>query len=179
MNDVALLESKELKQKAEALFFSTDYSPVKIASLTGCEVEGVRSWIFGPDGIDYTKNKDCWFYKKEILGIGASIAKYRQVEPILIASAKAQSLDILSKQIDLTSKSLSESSTVLDMDQLKKLSDIYEKIDKIDRLEQGRATNITETKLDRMDATDIVAARRHLSDYADIEDIEYKEMQGD
>ena len=62
-------------------------------------------------------------------------------------------------------KNSGEGAETLNIDEVKKLVDIFSGIDKIDRLEQGRATSITETKLDRMDATEIVAERRRSSDY--------------
>ena len=89
------------KKKAEALFYCTTYSPQKIAMLSGADEDEVLHWIFGSGAISHTQNKDCWFYRKEILGIemiGGSA--FREIEPLLIETTKASTLQVILNQLE-------------------------------------------------------------------------------
>lgn len=165
MSDLVAKEKDLRILKAKALFFNTSYSPERIASLVGLDISDIRTLIFGPDGISHTSCTYCWFYQKEIAGVGVGGELFREVEPVLISITKASTLSLLMEQIEKLHEKFSCSDDILTVDDIKKLTDIFTNIDKIDRLEQGRATSITSTELDRMDAVDAVRERRIKSDY--------------
>jgi len=156
------------KNKAKALYFATDYSPQKIAMLAEAPENEVIEWIIGTGDLPKERNPDSWFYKKEIEGVKlVGREMYREIEPMLITASKATALNVLTGQLEkMLERSYDED---MNVDDVKKIMDIFTSIDKIDRLEQGRATSITETKLDRMDAAEIVAERRRRSDYINAE----------
>lgn len=150
------LVKKEISQ-AMALFFHQGYGLMKIAALTGLGLDEVKALVYGKDG-NWQSNPKSWMhiktYQPESMTV-ISPTQYQEIEPILFSQTKAKALRAIERAVDRVTED-----EELDLDDAMKLTNIFTAIDKVDRLEKGKATNITSTELDRMEAVDIVAERR-------------------
>jgi len=137
-------------------------SPQQIEDHTGIPQQEIHTHIYGPNGWLQERAK----YDSTI----CTEEEYALVSPIIITDAKARTLSIIRKGLI----NLEDTDRISEMSakDIKDVTDIFASLDKIDRLDKGKATSITGIEIDRMDAKEVVSARRSRSDYIDAEFVE-------
>lgn len=134
---------------AESLFKHQQLSPQKIAETTNLPVQEVHDRIYGQRGWMYELN-----HSPEI-----TCEEFELMSPVVLTHLKMKGLEIIKKGMD------GYNTENMSMKDVKDATDVLISIDKIDRLDKGKATTITTTEIDRMDAKEIIEARRTRSDY--------------
>ena len=149
---------------AKSLFMHQQLAPDQLAELSGLELATIQEEL----------NKDGGWIDQFNRAPIISCEQYDLVSPIVISHSKAQALRVIQKGLDFVAERDKEDISLSDV---KDATSVLSDLDKIDRLDKGKATSITGIELDRMDAKEVVAARRGLSDYidADYREIEYEE----
>lgn len=135
-----------------------DYEMVDICEKLNLDMDTVRFYVFGENGAG--SNEYCWFQLKKQLN-PVSVATYIKDKIIVLDKTAGMAMNILNENLRrIQENMLGDSSFVLTIDDTKKLAGIVVDMDKIVRLESGKATDIVDT-IAHMSLAD---ARRILSE---------------
>ena len=159
-----------IRESAKALYF-TGYNADEIARRLNLPPDTVSSWIFGADGSG--KSASCWAVKKAQVSDTSVIAyiidKHEMFDRTVNVAHKC-----LTKALEGLNERVHTGETVLNMDEIRKLAAVVTEMDKVARLEGGKATNIIETTT----GLSAVELRKIIKDdpIADDVVVEYKEL---
>ena len=136
---VSISISEKVIKRARDMYWS-DISIVDIANELNIEINQLGRLIFGPDRSGYDPN--CWYQLKrqQPEGLSGTFTRYKKVKSYLLSKAEER----LSRIIIRTAEEMDESGVPLDLDGLTKVVGVYEKLDKIGRLERGEPTDIVD-----------------------------------
>ena len=147
------------------MYYSNVYV-TEIVEQLRLDISDLTQWVFGADGTG--TSKQCWAYRK-IHRPPSSAVSYEKVKPIIMKSTEFKLLNRIRASVD----DMEKNSDTMDMDDMSKAMGIVERLDKITRLEEGKATAITETTRKTYTLRDIGDMR---SNDDSIEDAEYKDV---
>lgn len=148
-----LSENKELKKQAMLMYVSGEFYPTEIAAKLSIDIDELARYVFGKNGLG--TDKSCWEYKKVHGNVAKWTETYEAVKPLFIKKTEKKLLDAVNKIIDR----ISSDDTVmeeLDTKDLASLIASYEKLDKIGRLEEGKATSHVVSERTTFSLRDIV-----------------------
>lgn len=133
--------TKKNYEKAQLLYFSgRDISEIAVALTV--EPETLRYYIFGEDGDG--KDKNTWYALKKQMNPTA-MAIYLKDKVAILDQTAGVALEILSMGLFRLRQSLiDDPHAMIDIDSMSKLSSIQVNLDKVARLETGKATEIME-----------------------------------
>ena len=160
-----------VRESAKALYF-TGYSPDEIARRLNILPDVVLSWIFGSDGKGTSAS--CWAVKKAQVSDTSIIAyiidKHEMFDRTVNVAHKC-----LTKALEGLNERVHTGETVLNMDEIRKLAAVVTEMDKVARLEGGKATNIIETTT----GLSAVELRKIIKDdpIAETVVVEYRELE--
>lgn len=150
-----LSDNKDLKRQAMLMYVSGEFFPTEIASKLNIDIEELGIYVFGKDKSGTTKA--CWKYLKDNGTLPKYVETYEAIKPMYIKKTEAKLLSIVNKVID----NIESDPTILDELDTKDLGSLissYEKIDKIGRLEEGKATSHVVSERRSFTLNDIVEA---------------------
>lgn len=154
------------------MYFS-DYDLIDISEKLNITLDTVRFYVFGESGSG--TNEHCWFQLKKQL-TPTSVATFIKDKAIVLEKTSGLALSLLNENLKRVQATMLEDSTyTLSIDDTKKLAGIVVDMDKIVRLESGKATDI----IDNIAHMSLADARRILAEdpfaptvvEADFEDI--------
>jgi hypothetical protein len=139
------------------MYFS-DYDLIDISEKLNINLDTVRFYVFGENGSG--SNEHCWFQLKKQLN-PTSVATYIKDKIIVLDKTAGLALNILNENLRrVQNQLLDDDSFTLSIDDTKKLAGIVVDMDKIVRLESGKATDI----IDNIAQMSIADARRILAE---------------
>ena len=131
----------KIRESAKVLYF-TGYSVEEIARKLNILPDTVSLWVFGSDGKGTSSS--CWAVKRAQANDASIIAyiidKHEMFDRTVNVAHKC-----LTKALEGLNERVHTGETVLNMDEIRKLAAVVTEMDKITRLEGGKATNIIET----------------------------------
>lgn len=131
--------SKKDYDKAQLLYFS-GRTVQEIALALSLDSDTLRFYIFGED--ETGKDKSCWHYIKGQMNPTA-MAIYLKDKCMILDQTAGVALEVLSMGLSrLRQTMINDPDYVLDVDSMSKLSSIQVNLDKVARLETGKATEI-------------------------------------
>ena len=165
----SLKENKELRNQAMAMYMSGEFYPTEICDRLLVDIEELGILVFEKDRTG--ESKSCWKYLKDSGQVPKFVSVYEKIKPLYIKKTEKKILDTVNKVIDNLGE---DESKIQDMDtkDLNNLVTAMEKIDKIGRLEEGKATTHTVTERTSYSLREIVAKKKA----DDIENVEFKEI---
>jgi hypothetical protein len=135
-----------------------EYDMFDICETLNLTMETLRFYIFGENGAG--SNEHCWFQLKKKLD-PVSVAIYIKDKQIVLNKTAGMALNILNESLKrIQNNMLEDSGMVLSLDDTKKLASIVVDMDKMVRLESGKATDI----IDSITHMSIADARRILAE---------------
>lgn len=133
--------SKKEFERAQLLFFS-GRTVQEISFTLNLDAETLRFYVFGEDGDG--KDKTSWHYIKGQMNPTA-MAIYMKDKCAILDQTAGVALEVLSMGLSrLRHEMINNPDYVLDVDSMSKLSSIQVNLDKVARLETGKATEIME-----------------------------------
>lgn len=129
---------KEIRERAKLMFLS-HYSIDEIVAANNIPREAVEHWVFGADGHGTAKN--CWNVARASLS-EASIATFLIDKQHVFERSTGLALSCLTKGLSRLNERVHNGELDLEVDDLRKLSAVVTEMDKIGRLETGKATQI-------------------------------------
>jgi hypothetical protein len=158
MNPIEIQKiDRKTKETARIMYFS-DYDLVDIAEKLNISLETVRFYVFGENGSG--SNEHCWFQIKKSL-TPTSVATFIKDKAIVLERTAGLALNLLNENLKRVQSQMEEdSSFTLSIDDTKKLAGIVVDMDKIVRLESGKATDI----IDNIAHMSLADARRILAE---------------
>lgn len=167
----SLKENKDLRDQAMAMYMHDDFYPTEICDKLHIDIEELGLYVFGSkrDGL----SKTCWKSLKDTGNVPKFISVYEKIKPMYIKKTEKKILDITNKLLDNT---LLNEDKIKDMDtkDLNNLVSAMEKVDKIGRLEEGKATTHAITEKKSFSLREIVSAKKEKD--AEIVDAEYRNL---
>lgn len=130
----SLKKDKILRTTAMHMYFSNKFVASEIAMKLDVDINELGIMIFGADKKGQGKN--CWFQRKAEMNPQQFLSNYEMIKPMLIKKTERKVLDLIAKAAD----DIADSPVPLETRDLNNLASSYEKIDKIGRLEEGKAT---------------------------------------
>jgi hypothetical protein len=117
-----------------------DYDQIDICEKLNITNDTLRFYIFGENGSG--SNEHCWFQLKKQLN-PTSVAIYIKDKITVLDKTAGLAMNILNENLRrIQSEMLSDPSHTLSIDETKKLAGIVVDMDRIVRLESGKATDI-------------------------------------
>lgn len=166
----SLKNNPDLRLQAQHMYFSREFFPTEIASYLNVDINELGEYIFGASRTG--NSKKCWHYRRENELEPKNLSNYVAIKPMLVKKTESELLEVVKKGI----KKISENKDAeLSPDSIAKLVSAYEKIDKIGRLEEGRATSHVINENRSFSLREIVDDKKRFYD-DDVEDVEYKEI---
>lgn len=140
------------------MYYLGDYEMFDICERLNITNETLRFYIFGEDGSG--ANEKCWFQIKKQLN-PLSIATYIKDKIGVLDKTAGTALNILNESLRRVQVNmLANPDEILSIDDMKKLAGIVLDMDKMVRLESGRATDI----IDNISHMSVADARRILAE---------------
>lgn len=172
----SLKENKELRNQAMAMYMSGEFYPTEICDRLLVDIEELGILVFGRDRLGTSKS--CWKYLKDSGQVPKFVSVYEKIKPLYIKKTEKKILDTVNRLLDNYADDedgkVSEKIDDMDTKDLNNLVSAMEKIDKIGRLEEGKATTHTITERTSYSLREIVAKKK--ADAAEIVDAEFKEI---
>jgi hypothetical protein len=162
--------NKELIKEAQSMYYS-NISPVEICSHLNIDINELGTYVFGEDGTGVKSN--CWYVirrDRQSRGDLSTVADYTVVKSFVIKRTEQKMLNKIEKAVDLVDEEDMGISGIRD------LVSSLEKIDRIGRLEDGKATEHVHQTRQTFSLRDIVA---QVNKPEQIEDAEIVETKGD
>jgi hypothetical protein len=148
---------RKTKETARMMYFG-DYEQIDICEKLNITNDTLRFYIFGDNGSG--SNEHCWFQLKKQLN-PVSVATYIKDKILVLDKTAGMAMNILNENLRrIQNNMLEDSSLTLSMDDTKKLAGIVLDMDKIVRLESGKATDI----IDNIAHMSVADARRILAE---------------
>jgi hypothetical protein len=148
---------RKTRDKAKMMYFG-DYDLQDIALTLSIDIDTVRFYVFGESGAG--TNEHCWYQIKKSLN-PTSVATFITDKIGVLDKTAGMALNILNENLKrIQNKMLEDSSFELSIDDTKKLAGIVVDMDKIVRLESGKATDI----IDNIAHMSVADARRILAE---------------
>lgn len=147
---------KKTKEKARMMYLG-DYSLEDIAETLTLDMDTLRFYVYGETGSG--SNEYCWYQVKKKMNPTA-VSIYIKDKISVLDKTAGVALNIINENLKrVQNQMLEDSSFTLSIDDTKKLAGILVDMDKIVRLESGKATDIIEdiTHLSVADARRILA----------------------
>lgn len=171
----SLKENKDLRDQAMAMYMHDDFYPTEICDKLHIDIEELGLYVFGKkrDGL----SKDCWKNLKDTGNVPKFISVYEKIKPMYIKKTEKKILDIANKLLDtFIDEDGIAADKINDMDtkDLNNLVSAMEKVDKIGRLEEGKATAHTVTERKSFSLREIVNAKKEEKEK--IVDAEYRNL---
>lgn len=153
----SLKTNRELKNQAMAMYMSGEFYPTEICDRLHVDINELGEFVFGVNRLG--TDKDCWKYRKEAGDIPKFISTYEKIKPMYIKKTEKKILDAVNKIMDNLGE---DEDKINDMDtrDLNNLVTAMEKIDKIGRLEEGKATTHTVTERTSFSLREIINNKR-------------------
>ena len=155
------LEIQKLDRKTKEtarLYYLGDYEMFDICERLNITMDTLRFYIFGEDGSG--SNEHCWFQIKKQLN-PLSVATYIQDKIGVLDKTAGTALNILNENLRrVQATMLANPEETLSIDDMKKLAGIVVDMDKMVRLESGKATDI----IDNIAHMSVADARRILAE---------------
>lgn len=140
------------------MMYFGDYDLVDIAESLNIDVNTVRFYVFGENGSG--SNEHCWFQLKKQLN-PTSVATYIKDKIGVLDKTAGVAMNIINENLRRVQNQMLEySSFTLSIDDTKKLAGIVVDMDKIVRLESGKATDI----IDNIAHMSVADAKRILAE---------------
>lgn len=167
----SLKENKDLRDQAMAMYMHDDFYPTEICDKLHVDIEELGLYVFGNNRKG--DSKTCWKYLKDTGNVPKFISVYEKIKPMYIKKTEKKILDITNKLLDNV---LEDTDKIKDMDtkDLNNLVSAMEKVDKIGRLEEGKATTHTITERKSFSLREIVNAKKE--EDKKIVDAEYRNL---
>lgn len=118
--------------RARHLYFS-GVSPTDISESLDIDIEDLGYLCFGPNRKGTLST--CWYAEKKTRP-ELSVHTYQVVKPTIMKQSEMRLMEVINRSTD----HLIESDEILDLDDMSKAMGMVEKIDKITRLEENKAT---------------------------------------
>ena len=149
----SLKNNKDLRDQAMAMYMSGEFYPTEICDKLHLDINELGRYVFGADKTG--TSTCCWKYKKDNGDIPKFISVYERIKPLYIKKTEKKLLDITNKLLDNLQE---DEDKILDMDSkdLTNLISSMEKIDKMGRLEEGKATTHTVTERTTFSLRDVL-----------------------
>lgn len=152
-----------------------NYEMFDICEKLNISIDTLRFYIFGENGSG--SNENCWFQIKKQLN-PLSVGLYLKDKMIVLDKTAGIALNILNENLKrIQTNMIDDPSLTLTIDDTKKLAGIVVDMDKMVRLESGKATDIIDTIANmsvsdarRILAEDPFAPKVIEADYDEIED---------
>lgn len=161
-----LADNPELRRKAREMYYAGIYV-TEIVEHLNLDLEELTRYVFGADGQGTAK--DCWAFIK-LHRPRSSAVTYERVKPFILKGLEFKLLN----RIRASADEMEKDNRTLDIDEMNKAMSVVERLDKITRLEEGKATAIQEVNKKTYSLRDITA--QVLENEDDIEDAEYTEV---
>lgn len=140
------------------MMYFGDYEQIDICEKLNITNDTLRFYIFGENGTG--SNEHCWFQLKKQLN-PVSVATYIKDKILVLDKTAGMAMNILNENLRRIQQTMLENpSETLSIDDTKKLAGIVLDMDKIVRLESGKATDI----IDNIAHMSISDARRILQE---------------
>jgi hypothetical protein len=166
----SLKNNPDLRVQAMHMYFSKEFFPTEIALFLNIDINELGEYIFGKSRAGTAKR--CWYYMREKGQTPKSLSTYVSIKPMLIKKTESDLIDVVRKGIN---KIVNDEDAELTPDSITKLVSAYEKMDKIGRLEDGKATSHVINENRSFSLREIVDDKKRFYD-DDIEDVEYEEI---
>lgn len=163
--------NKDLMIQAMSMYYSEEFYPTEIAEHLNIDINELGEYIFGRDKTGTTSS--CWYAKKKNNNPQKFLSVYTSIKPMYIKKTESKLLTQINRALD----DILESDAKMDTKALKELVDSMEKIDKIGRLEDGRATGHTISEVASFSLKDIMAKKK--DEESIISDVEYREVDSE
>ena len=161
--------SQEVRERAKMMYLA-QYSLEEIVIKLNINLNVLKEWVFGKDGKGTSAS--CWNVVRSQVS-DCSITAYILSKQDVFERTTGLALNCLTKALEGLNKRVNEGQE-LDVDEIHKISSVIEKMDKINRLEAGRATAIVHnTGLTPEKVREIIKN----DPIADVVDVEYKELE--
>jgi len=164
----SLKDNKQVRDQAMAMYMCDHFYPTEIADKLHIDIEELGLYVFGikKDGLA----KTCWKYKKDNNLMPQFLQVYEKIKPMYVKKTEKKLLDMVNAVVDNLAK---DKDKLLDMDtkDLTNLIASMEKIDRIGRLEEGKATSHTVQERQTFSLREVVmeAKSKKLDDIEDAE----------
>lgn len=166
----SLKENRELRNQAMAMYMSGEFYPTEICDRLLVDIEELGILVFGKDRTGTSKT--CWKYLKDTGQVPKFVSVYEKIKPLYIKKTEKKILDTVNKVIDNIGDD-EEKINDMDTKDLNNLVTAMEKIDKIGRLEEGKATTHTVTERTSYSLREIVNKKKEEK----IVDANFKEIK--
>jgi len=160
----SLKDNPALKRQAELMYYSGGFLPTEICERLCVDIEELGKYVFGGDRSGTSTH--CWRYKKDHGEAPKFLEVYEATKPMYIKKTEKKLLDIVNEIVDAIG---ADREKILDMDS-KDLSNFIsslEKIDKMGRLEEGKATSHVVNERETFSLRDIIGKSRVIRDVDD------------
>jgi len=173
MTDITIQKLTKAQKDQVRYLYLGNYEASDIATKLNVEIETVRFMIFGEDGTG--KNSSSLFSIKK--GMSSSAISSFLIDRAAILDRIAGTVtNIISKSLSDLQIEVLEKGKELNMGELKTLTDILTNLDKIVRLETGKATeNVSHLGLSVSEAREYLINDPFSKDFIDVESQEIKE----
>ena len=165
---ISLRSNKSVRERAMMLYFSKKFSPTEICSSLNIQVEEFGLYVFGENRNG--ESKTCWKYLRETNKTYNYLDTYVAIKPDYIKKTEKRILDKMNDALD----DIDESEDKLDTKDLGNLAATMEKMDKMGRLEEGKATSHVASERRTFTLRDIVDEKK---DDEVIDNVEFKEIK--
>lgn len=129
---LALSKDDALQKKAMHMYFSGILA-IEIAQYLNVEMSELSTYVYGEDGRGMHPN--CWCYQMQSRP-NVSVVSYQEVKPYVLKHTEALLIEKVRKSVD----ELHKDNIPLSMDDMDIATKMIERIDRITRLEEGKAT---------------------------------------
>lgn len=165
----SLKDNNELRRQAMLMFFSGKFYPTEIASMLSVDINELGYYVFGKDKTGTSPS--CWHNKLQTGDYPKFIEVYEEIKTLYVKKTEKKLLDAINDTLD----KLADNDEIQDFDtkDLANLVNSMEKIDKIGRLEEGKATSHTIQERPTFTLRDIDAK---VDQVDQVEDIPYTEL---
>ena len=173
-----LYNNKSKREQARVMFLS-DHSvtATDISQTFGISIDEARFFIYGKDGSG--KSEKSWHLLRQTMTDSAIIAVMANQRDVVEHTGKV-ALDIIMRTLNRVQKEVASADKELSIQDLKDISDIFTKMDKIVRLDDGMATEIRHnfdlTPYQKSRIGSVMASDPFTIDN-DIEEVEYVELE--
>lgn len=135
----SLFQNQDLRRQARHLFMAGIFV-TEICETLDVSRDELGVLAFGADGTG--QSPSCWAYQR-LERPASSAVTYERVKPFLLKTVEARFINRVRASI----LALEESNTLLNMQDMSRAVDVVEKLDRITRLEEGKATeHIAQTR---------------------------------
>lgn len=142
MSELQIQKLDRNKREECKMLYLSNHSLEDIAHIAQVDIKTVRFYVFGENGAG--TNEHCWHQIKKKLG-SASVAAYVAKKQNVLEKTAGLALNIINESLKRIQMAMDEDPLhVPTIQDVKMLSGIVTDMDKMVRLENGEATNITE-----------------------------------